>query len=958
MSRVDKRVHQEQVVGTAKDASVRLFAFANTRSGYQVVFAPEMPLVILKTKRSETEQHPCKQWEPFSSIVFKAQPNTTHAVYVADTTSLIGPQFEQEEAINGAAIGPLLKRLSNHLSKLNPHNGTLLAAGLSAHLALKYMLVGEKTLGHSDRLFQKVILVCPSSLASLKELGSAVQQRRLHQTGYPKPEVVVLVKDAAQVPVWEAWHRELEVSGSLFASFAVSSNLTPSVFAAIARSIGVEADGTSVDTAQRFQSPRVYRIDFILSKQTKRVEQVPTLSPLDTLGYDVDLPVEEDCTDGNSGRQGDLAEGTGTVYSSGRCCDSDGDLDHNECDSCHSIAEGSMLISGISGLVHWKDPVRVMLEGRVLNLSKGLVGTTEGRIAVEGLHQLVEVDKALAKHVARSRGAPVALATALVRDAEGYQRLRALEVSAMTRAQEKNSMTVGGMLSEIPDYNVSALQQHYGAVLIRGRKCALVRDLSGARDDLFIPHAPHSEVDETATECAIRALCEGCQVSSDNFYFPSYLPPVVYYEKVGEEDGCEAMRCVTLYAVLAVNPPPRGPASDAVEDPSEPEEPYDWVSFPRAMTMLHHVGAKEALQEIQRLLQRAAAASLYKAPTGCGLFGESVASGIAASMATPLVNMEDMEILTVVCPGDHGHELLPSIQRALREPDVTIFTEVSTRATIEAAAAAARNLHGRNTLVVYLDTEADVESYCTEQMEYFTEERGVRVRFLTVLLPSTADAMTDLTIVDDGGQHGVLADSLMAAVRVSDALVTLEPAASLSACSRAIISCATTVNRDLDFYVLGTQKPMIVQSVREPCAQVPGLLRVEMPEAMQSIPVAPAALAYLTQSGSLDVFYEAGSSVLLMVQGDLWVSTRQEANAWVSLDSASRCLNVEGTLWEGASTNEGRRNNLTLWIWCTEEGVAKVKSTAEALMSQLLWNAQRDGADMTKVKDPLPAWDW
>ncbi|PWU83110.1 hypothetical protein C4B63_392g11 [Trypanosoma cruzi] len=40
MSRADKRQHRDHVVGTSRDASVRLYAFATTRPRYQVVFFP------------------------------------------------------------------------------------------------------------------------------------------------------------------------------------------------------------------------------------------------------------------------------------------------------------------------------------------------------------------------------------------------------------------------------------------------------------------------------------------------------------------------------------------------------------------------------------------------------------------------------------------------------------------------------------------------------------------------------------------------------------------------------------------------------------------------------------------------------------------------------------------------------------------------------------------------------
>lgn len=41
-------------------------------------------------------------------------------------------------------------------------------------------------------------------------------------------------------------------------------------------------------------------------------------------------------------------------------------------------------------------------------------------------------------------------------------------------------------------------------------------------------------------QCTVRAICDQCDISSDNFYIPSYLPPVMmYYNSTGydKENG-------------------------------------------------------------------------------------------------------------------------------------------------------------------------------------------------------------------------------------------------------------------------------------------------------------------------------------------------------------------------------------------------------------------------------------
>lgn len=67
------------------------------------------------------------------------------------------------------------------ISRLNVHNGTLIAAGVSCFVAFKYMLVGEKQMGHADRLLHLLLLVRPPPVEFFKQLIDAVRRQRAYQ---------------------------------------------------------------------------------------------------------------------------------------------------------------------------------------------------------------------------------------------------------------------------------------------------------------------------------------------------------------------------------------------------------------------------------------------------------------------------------------------------------------------------------------------------------------------------------------------------------------------------------------------------------------------------------------------------------------------------------------------------------------------------------------------------------
>lgn len=349
MSTYDKRQFAQHIVGTSKAAdTVRVFVSTNRRTGYKVVFCPESPLIILRMAASPKPQHPFFVWNPFSHLVHQSQPNTLDGVYLVDMsclppTSHIATSPGALEGV-GTSIGPRMKKLRNVMGKLNPHNATLIAAGETGFVGLKYVLVGEKQLGHADRLVQCLVLVFPGPAPTedMKQLTSAVATSGVYATtaSYPKPELRVLVNTVDEGKVWHTWLQTLchelclladakvfvakeggEGSGvppylSILPASIDAKGVLPSVAYVCGCSPAEEA-GTeeakrcerqpqddsplpllpSLDTTHRTRTTRVFRLDFFLSKHTKHVEQVATESPLDTLGYD-DEKEEEEADDG------------------------------------------------------------------------------------------------------------------------------------------------------------------------------------------------------------------------------------------------------------------------------------------------------------------------------------------------------------------------------------------------------------------------------------------------------------------------------------------------------------------------------------------------------------------------------------------------------------------------------------------------------------------------------------
>ncbi|CAD2216112.1 hypothetical protein ADEAN_000357300 [Angomonas deanei] len=460
MSRLDKRHYQDNIIGSEDDQlRAHLYAFSNTRPTYKVVFSPASPIIIFKTKLNNEEQsaltsgtayNPCKAWNSLAELLFTHHPNRIHAMYLLDLASWMHqttePLEEAEAQLRASSLGEVLRQTSNVVAKLNPANAHLLAAAASCLLALKFVLVGEKIHGHGDhRYVQQLLLVSPSSVALLRELTESAKglRRTPEELAYPKPRVCVLVSEGSDPSELQEWLQSCD--GSLFESTEVcfynNTNPDTSLFHRLAVLTGhpiPSPEGSELDSHTRYATKRVYQIDFVLSKQTKTVEQIATRYPLED---------EDDSNDEN-----EEEEEEGEVHEDNCGC---GDHHHHENhnhneeeddDNNNNEEEDAVpptIITGISSLLHIKDTVQVLIEGRVLDPANHLVATTEGCVHAAGLGDLLDGGK-------YTRDATVTFSATVARDATGKTFLEVSEARFMTKKEVKQSYTVGESLQELP----------------------------------------------------------------------------------------------------------------------------------------------------------------------------------------------------------------------------------------------------------------------------------------------------------------------------------------------------------------------------------------------------------------------------------------------------------------------------------------------------------------------------
>eukprot|EP00930_Biecheleria_cincta_P099832 TRINITY_DN91446_c0_g1_i1.p1 TRINITY_DN91446_c0_g1~~TRINITY_DN91446_c0_g1_i1.p1 ORF type:complete len:294 (+),score=55.10 TRINITY_DN91446_c0_g1_i1:23-883(+) len=146
-------------------------------------------------------------------------------------------------------------------------------------------------------------------------------------------------------------------------------------------------------------------------------------------------------------------------------------------------------------------------------------------------------------------------------------------------------------------------------LILRGNRCVLVRSLTGEWEGMRIPWLA-SEAGESQASAAVRAVSELCEIESDEVHVLG-LPPVT----IAVPD-----MPISLCALYAVNPPPAGPLEAA--DVEDPEDLYDWYTFPRAMHALAaDPYAIAALATLACSLAAGAAGGLVPTSWG-GVFGQ------------------------------------------------------------------------------------------------------------------------------------------------------------------------------------------------------------------------------------------------------------------------------------------------------------------------------------------------
>ncbi|KAF8301729.1 hypothetical protein TcYC6_0050830 [Trypanosoma cruzi] len=927
MSRADKRQHRDHVVGTSRDASVRLYAFATTRPRYQVVFSPERPVIVLKTRKGSAHQHPCSQWAPLASLLFSQRPNTTHAMYVVDTTAL--PEAMEKEERATPNVGPVIKRLSNVMAKLNAHEATMVAAGVSAPLAFKYVIMGEKTLGHTDRLVRRLILLCPASIRPFQQIARDAG-KRASGVEYPKPQLVVLLSDASQAREWREWLQDSIANTTsgvsfLLESWSLSTNVKPSFFESVARESGSVADGTTVNLETHFSTPHVFRIDFVLSRESKKTEQRVTPSPLTTTGCDDDA--------GDDGLEADEAEGERSL-SEGSSLE--------ECDCC---AESSSVL-GITNLQHCRQPTRVILEGRIMDSGACILGTTQGRVRMHDLDEAAKSSALGANGLKLKKGLAVRVESSLERDEIGRTTLKALRLTPLTRMQEKRSMTVCSM-AEVPTYNVSTIAHAYGALLVRGRKCVLVRGFSGEFDGMRLPYLLHDDAQESAMDCAVRALCERCDISPDNFYIPSCISPVCYYDRVGTDGVCV---CVTMHIALAVSAP-SGAARDAVEEDESPEEPYDWFGYTKAMRILRTEKEREALQELQRCLRRAYDAGVYVPLKGFGVFGDDVVDATDSSKLPTSNLLAGLELMVVCTPGDREGSIMQLAREIITECVVRV-TESTSREEIEETALATRRA-GADNLVLCLSCDLDVNTFSEEELTYWAG-RGARPRMMTVLLPGVSEMILQQR---DEAAAAVFVHSAI----LSDVLLTAESDMErLSPATWGLLHLANRLNSDLALYCgLTARRPINFPSpLMTSAASVSNLSE----EALHEItirrvgrPLIAARLAPLLESGGLRGCCR--DATILWAKGDVWLRSRPHARGSLTLDARSCCFALEeGDPWQENEDSTTRENVIVLHVWATNAAVKELECVMGDMLDGMLCGTSPPGSEAAS-EDGLPPWD-
>lgn len=149
-----------------------------------------------------------------------------------------------------------------------------------------------------------------------------------------------------------------------------------------------------------------------------------------------------------------------------------------------------------------------------------------------------------------------------------------------------------------------------GALILRGNRCVLIRSLDGEWDGMRIPWLV-AERGESTKKAAWRVVSEVCEIEEDEVHLLQEVLPVSI--------PIPGMP-IAVHVFYARNPPPPGPLENA--DVEDPEDAYDWYTFPRAMAALaNDAFARAALATVACALASGAAAGTVPSQWG-GVFGQ------------------------------------------------------------------------------------------------------------------------------------------------------------------------------------------------------------------------------------------------------------------------------------------------------------------------------------------------
>lgn len=247
-----------------------------------------------------------------------------------------------------------------------------------------------------------------------------------------------------------------------------------------------------------------------------------------------------------------------------------------------------------------------------------------------------------------------------------------VEMSPYTKQYERHSEEITANLLEIIKAEVdvdepmsidsmanidwSTVERHFGALILRGNRCVLVRSLKGDWSGMRIPSVKPLP-QETQEQAVLRSVVEFTEVDAKTevMLLPHIAPVMVYAPN-------NRPLLVELHAVYATEPPPEGPLEDA--DLEDDESPYDWYTFQNAASQLDQRSVA-ALRTISSALVEAANVGILPCKWG-GVFGQEAIS----KATTECHDCEDCE--TAAAPKTMGKALTAPLEewQPSRQADV------------------------------------------------------------------------------------------------------------------------------------------------------------------------------------------------------------------------------------------------------------------------------------------------